>query len=111
MTNSISKTLKLAAISLLALGIGNSIQAADVKPETIEIDASAYNLASPDGVALLRAKVRQAAKQVCFTNGVSDALEQMAQSACFKKTMANGHAQISEMQQRKGLAPVVTASR
>ncbi len=112
MTNSISKKLKIVAISFVAFSsIGNSVQAADVQPSTIEIDAKGYNLAAPDGIALLRAKVRQAAKQLCFSKGLNDALEHLAQTVCFKKALADGFEQISELQVRKGLVPIVTASR
>jgi UrcA family protein len=77
---------------------------------------SDLNLASETGVKRLETRVRSAARNICFSNGIQPIDMQMQERRCFREAMDSAEPQIADAVRDYGTAvamraPAITISR
>jgi UrcA family protein len=99
------KTLVLAAAAFAAVPA-----LAQEAPTSVSVAYGDLNLSSPHGAAVLKARVKAAARQICGVAQAPGLTEAMAVSACRTSVLSSAEPQMNLAMNRGGSGSVVIAA-
>lgn len=95
--NTVSFAIAATATMLIVAGSAAPVSAATSTPVSVTIHTSAANLATPEGFAQIKSRVKGAANRLCGQGDSRALAEQMQSRACVERALAAAMPQLETL--------------